>query len=232
MDDEEYEAELQARAREMWAALTEKAKADGKDVFALQHLWWRRDAKDWERFVKLVNKPDMTLGDRDYLFSEVGEIADRLRAARDNPEQRERDRWRKLMFCAAVIGSSEHQEDWLENARDFFAATRGPDPGEDAPPLAQATFAIECLLDALLMKPNDRLALRGKTDAMFREWAGENGIRSGAYNASGKFEMFGQIIPFKAAMNGQRCFRHLTNPRAEHDRRPRPYPGRALVHQV
>ncbi len=199
MTDEEYEAELQARTPEVWAALVEKAKADEKEVLALQHLWWRRDAKDWEHLAKLATKPNMTLDDRDYLLRQVGEIADRLRDARDNPEQRERKRWQDLMLCATLIGTSDEAkaQRWLEKARDSFPAGRGPDPGDEASLLTQATYAVECLLDALLMKPEDRAELKGKMSSWFLQWAGENGVRAGAYNASGKFEMLGQIIPFE-----------------------------------
>jgi len=68
------------------------------------------------------------------------------------------------MFAAAVIGSSEEKytKAWLESARDYFPPTRGERPGEDAPLLANAIYAVECLLDALLMKPEDRAALEEK----------------------------------------------------------------------
>jgi hypothetical protein len=63
----------------------------------------------------------------------------------------------------AVIGSCEEgdQELWLEQVRDCFPVGRGPRPGEDAHLSAQATYAVECLLDALLMKPEDRAELEG-----------------------------------------------------------------------
>lgn len=198
MTDEEYEAELQARTPEEWAAMKEKALADERDIHAMKHLVWRRDVRDWEHTAKLAAKPGTTREDLDYFFCQVGEIADTLRAARDNPDERERERWHRLMFCAAVIGSSEEncEKLWLEQARDLFGAMRGPDPGDDAALIAQATYAIECLLDALLMKPANRAELKGKMDSVFMQWAGENGIRGGTYNANGQFEMFGQIIPF------------------------------------
>jgi hypothetical protein len=198
MTDEEYEAELQARTPEEWAAMAEKAEADEKDVFALRHLWWRKDAKSFTYLAELAAKPDKTIGDRDYVLRQIGEIADRLRDARDNPERRERQRWKDLLFAAAMIGSSNEARGqiWLQQAQDCFPAVRGPEPGKDAPLLAQATYAVESLLDALLMKPEERAELEGKMSSWFLQWAGENGVRAGTFH-NGKFEQYGRIIPFK-----------------------------------
>jgi hypothetical protein len=108
MTDEDYEAELKARTPEQWAAMKENSLVDAGDIEALHHLCWRRDVKDQESLIKQAKKPGgMTLEDLDYFCHRLGEIADTLRAARDNPEERERDCWHRLMFAAAVIGSSE-----------------------------------------------------------------------------------------------------------------------------
>jgi hypothetical protein len=204
MTDEEYEAELKARTPEQWAAMKEKSLADARDIEALRHLWWRRDVKDQESLIKWGEKPaDMSLEDLDYFCQRIGEIADRLRAARDNPEERERRRWQDVAFCAAVIGSSEEgfTKLWLEQARDVFPATLGTIPPKDAPAIAHATYAIENLLYALLMHPDDRSELHGKMDTALMRWMGENGVRGGTYNAKGQFEMFGEVIPFKPGGN-------------------------------
>lgn len=231
MTDEEYEAELQARTPEQWAAMKEKASADVDDIIALQHLMWRRDVEDFEDLQKLVEEPDKGLEDDDYILRQFGEIADTLRAARDNPEQRERDRWQnKLLFAAACIGSSEEKDIkwWLEYARDCFPPTRGSQPGDDAPPLDHATYAVECLLDALLLTPECRAELKEKMHAKVMEMFG--GVRTvrvfdtpygealwkqkqsrrkrdGAkVNGGGQFEMFGaEIVPFK--MESLSCVR-------------------------
>jgi hypothetical protein len=201
-DDEEYEAKLQARTPEEWAAMMEKAKTDMEAALSLQSLWWGKDAKDWEYLAKQMGDPDSTLADHDYALRQMGEIADRLRAARDNPEQRERERWRDLTFAAAMIGSSNPScaYMWLKQAKGSFPAVLGPAPADDAPLLDHATYAVESLLDALLMDPEDRAKLEGKMRSWFRQWAGENGIRMGVHNANGEFELLGEVIPFR---NGQ-----------------------------
>jgi hypothetical protein len=197
-DEEEYEAELQARTPEKWASMAEKARADEKDVLALQHLMWRRDVKDWEHLTKLAVKPDIALDDRDYVLRQVGEIADRLRSARDNPKQRERRRWQDLVFCAAMIGASKEAlaQMWLQNALDSFSARRMPEPGDDAPLLAHATYAVESLLDALLMDPKTRAELEGKMRSYFLQTMGDAGVRAGSFNAVGQLEMLGEVVRF------------------------------------
>jgi hypothetical protein len=102
----------------------------------------------------------------------------------------------------------------------LFPATRGATPDDDVPPLVQATYAVECLLDALLASPEARAELKEKMDGALARWAGENGIRSVSFprtpydkallkqkqgsptrngervNANGQVEMFGaEIIP-------------------------------------
>jgi hypothetical protein len=203
MTDEEYEAELQARTPEQWQAMREKALADAQDIQALQHLMWRRDVKDQGHLAELMAKPDATPEDIDYVFRQIGDLADRLRAARDNPAQREQKRWHELMYCAAMIGSNKEnmQEWWLKSARDCFPAEQGPRPGDDAPLLAQATYAVECLLDAMLMSPEDRAKCEDKMHSWFRNWCGENGVRMGTFNAYGKFEPLGQVVPFEPRTN-------------------------------
>jgi hypothetical protein len=205
MTDEEYEAELQARTLEQWAAMKEKALADEQDIEALQHLMWRKDVKDWKHIADLLTKPDSTLEDLDYALSQVAELADRLRAARDNPAQREQRRWHDLMFCAAMIGSNKEnmQEWWLTSARDCFPAEQGPRPGDDAPLLAQATYAVECLLAAMLMSPEDRAKCEDHMSSWFTRWAGERGVRAGKFNAYGQLEMLGQVIPFSPRSNDE-----------------------------
>ena len=63
--------------------------------------------------------------------------------------------------------------------------------------LALATYAVESLLNALLMPQEERAELEKKRRGAFMRWAGENGIRAGRYNANGKFEMMGEVVPFK-----------------------------------
>jgi hypothetical protein len=200
-EEEEHEAELRARPMAEWDALVDKAVADQDDVVALQHLMERRDAKEWDQVVELLSKrTGGTLGDRDYALRQVSEIADRLRNARDNPEQRERRRWTDLLFAAAMIGSSKEgmTKLWLENARDCLPVTRSPvRPGDDDPLLAHATYFVDSLLDALLMKPDDRAGLEKMVNARFLQWCGENGVRAGRFDASGKFEMLGEVVPFQ-----------------------------------
>jgi hypothetical protein len=111
MTDEEYEAELQARTPEEWAAIREKGLADGNDMVTLQHLMWRRDVKDWGHVVKLATNQDSTLADHDYALRQASEIAGRLRNARDNPEQCERERWQNLMLCAAIAMDDTRSKD-------------------------------------------------------------------------------------------------------------------------
>jgi hypothetical protein len=224
ISDEEYEAELQARTPEQWAELRDKALADGYDIVALSHLMWRRDIKDWEHITKLLSKPDMSLEDKDYALRQVSEIAETLRNARDNPEERERRRWFNVMSCAAMVASNKKEMEviWLKNARDSFSAHQSPNPGGDAPLLAQATYAVECLLDAMLIKSEDRAELENRMNAWFMGWCDENGIRrvsfpstpydealrkqkqgnsgrhGARFNANGQGEMFGaEIIPLK-----------------------------------
>jgi hypothetical protein len=101
-----------------------------------------------------------SLEDLDYFCAQLGEIADTLRAARDNPEQRERRRWQDIAFCAAVIASSEERftKLWLEQARDALPATLGPMPPKDAPAIAQSPSL------PLIVK---RIGWPGTCDAMF-----------------------------------------------------------------
>jgi hypothetical protein len=101
MTDEDYEAELQATTIEQWAAMHDKALADGNEMAALQHLMWRGDMDDWMHTVEM-SKPGMSLEDRDYVYRRIGGIADRLREARDNPEKRERRRWFNIESAAAI----------------------------------------------------------------------------------------------------------------------------------
>jgi hypothetical protein len=225
--DEEYGAELRARTPEQWATMAEKALADEKDIIALQHLMWRGDVMNWQGIVDLAKKPDMSLEDRDFALRQVGEIADKLRAARDNPEKRERRRWQNVMFCAAMVAPSEDKlaRVWIkETLNSFPAGERGPTPDDDASPLVQATYAVECLLDALLSSPEERAELNKKMNGAFMRWCGENGIRSVSFprtpydealreqkqghtkrdgariNAIGQGEMFGaEIVPLNSS---------------------------------
>lgn len=221
--DEEYEAELRARTPEEWSSLQEKALAAGNEMVALQHLMWRRDAKDWEHTVEL-SKPGMSLADRDFVLRHVCEIGERLQEARDNPEERERRRWFNVLSAASMVASNEKgmEDIWLEQARDSFSKDRGPRPDDNAPLIDHAIYAVECLLDALLMKPADRAELQRKMHTALMGWCDENGIRSvtfpgtpydqalqkqkqaspkrhgGRFNAHGQGEMFGaEIIPLK-----------------------------------
>ncbi len=202
-DDEEYEAELQARTPEQWQAMHEEAVNAVRDIHALQHLWLRRDVKDWNRLGELVSRPDKTLGDIDYEMHFACELADRLREARDKLEVRERQRWHDPMFCAAMIGSSSTKDGkrWLRTAADDFlpATLSHATPPEDAPLLELAAHAVETLLHALTMSEEHRAKVERHMDRAFvgmMEDMGVEALHGSVINGQFVPSPKGEVIPF------------------------------------
>jgi hypothetical protein len=179
------------------SAAHEKLMAAIREYESLQQLAWPCDHKDLQHAIKLAQKPDRSCDDIRYAYELIGEVVDRLRAARDFPEKRERKRWLDLGFIAAMAGSSsDYQEAWLKSAADLFEDVPHELPDDESGDiLAHARYAVASLLGALLMAPDEKGEIKRKMDAKFREMF--PGVRRGQI-INGQFvpDPEPQVIPF------------------------------------
>src|SRR5882762_7059600 len=70
----------------------QKGMVAAEECDALRHLAWPRDLRDMQHAMGLFKKPE-TYDDYRYAFHLLGEVAERLREARDFPEKRILRRW-------------------------------------------------------------------------------------------------------------------------------------------
>jgi hypothetical protein len=132
----------------------EKMLADAKEVDELHHLAWPRDAKDMHQFSELMRKSDPTCDDLRYAYELIGEVAGRLREAKDHPEKRELRRWQNLQFAVAVSAGRDfaYMLPFLKSAATNFAAVQPP-PKDESDLLVVATWTMAILLDVLTSDP-------------------------------------------------------------------------------
>jgi hypothetical protein len=148
----------------------EKALAAEEECKALRHLMWASDARDIEYAHKLIEKRE-SYSDYSYAYWLIGEVAERLREARDHPEKRELRRWQKVQFAAAVSAGRPPMEmiPFLFTAfREFeFDAAKPPADEKDLYSVAVHTMAM--VLDVPTSDPKKFGNMQSRITAAFCE---------------------------------------------------------------
>ena len=175
----------------------QKGMVAAEECDALRHLAWPRDLRDMQHAMGLFKKPE-TYDDYRYAFHLLGEVAERLREARDFPEKRILRRWQDVQFAVAV--SAGHDRDYilpfLKTAAQDFAVVPPPEDKSDL--LAVATWTMASLLDVLTSDPEKFAGVQKAIKTKFIEMF--PGVRRGRIvNGQLVLDPEPQVIPFPRA---------------------------------
>ena len=129
----------------------------------LSHLAWPRDVKDMQHASDVIQNPESNYGSWLYAYELIGEVAERLREARDFPEKHILRRWQDLQFTVAVSAGRDPIKmlPFLKLVASDFSVVQPPDDESDL--LAVATSTVASLLDVLTSTLRSLKASRGRS---------------------------------------------------------------------